>query len=70
MPRDATDADAPESRTLSPEDRAIFEIVEKAQEQYRDYLAASEVGNLARLTAPRSGDQPPRTDLPLTLTVG
>jgi hypothetical protein len=58
-----------EEGILSPEDRMIFDLLEKAQEQYRDYLATSEIGSLAKLTTRRSDDQPPRTDLPLTLTV-
>jgi hypothetical protein len=58
-----------EEGVLSPEYRMIFDLLEKAQEQYRDYLATSELGSLAKVTTRRSDDQPPRTDLPLTLTV-
>ena len=70
MPREDQEAKRPDRDALRPEDRVIFEIVEKAQEQYRTYVATTEVGTLARLTTPRPCDQPPRTDLPLTLTVG
>ncbi len=69
MPRESNDIPDHDRAALSPGDRAIFEVVEKAQEQYRSYLAATEVASLARLTAQRPGDQPPRTDLPLTLIV-
>jgi len=69
-PKDINAAPDAVRSQLSAEDRAILEVVEKAQEQYRSYLAAAEVGSFARLTTPRPGEQPPRTDLPLTLIVG
>jgi|694.fasta_scaffold01417_25 hypothetical protein len=69
MPRETTEPTDRDRPALRAEDRATYEVVEKAQEQYRTYLATSEIGSLARLTSPRPNDAPPRTDLPLTLTV-
>ncbi len=54
---------------LGSGDRWILDVVEKAQAQYRRYLAVAEVGSLARLSQARPDDRPPRTDLPLTLIV-
>ncbi len=57
-------------KALSPGEQAVIEVLEKAGAQYRDYLEAAQLSSLARLVAAPSVDRPPRTDLPLTLTVG
>ena len=56
-------------KRISREDQVVFELFEKAQQQYRSYLEAAQVAHTAKLATPQSVAQPPRTDLPLTLTV-
>jgi NADH:ubiquinone oxidoreductase subunit E len=70
MPTDPRNDTNHDPKRLSREDQAVFEVLEKAQQQYRSYLEAAQVANLARLVTTPSSEQPPRTDLPLTLTVG
>lgn len=59
--------DRPEN---ADDERAILERLTEAQDLYREYLAITEVSDLAKLLAhDDSLDGPPRTDLPLTLTI-
>lgn len=64
-PRDTTTPQLP-----SDEDGVIHERLAEAQVLYREYLAITEVSDLAKLIAlDEAAAQPPRTDLPLTLTI-
>jgi hypothetical protein len=58
--------------TKEPRDAVIWKTIEKATEQYDQYLELQQVGDLVSvLQAEQDAEpQPPRTDLPLTLAHG